>query len=95
MTWIMLCGAIVVLLVSLIVSQRRRPRDLLRADPNLNWGYRATRWVGNGLVFFAAIQLIAWLWSGANSLWTMIAIGLTGVALVFATSAKREAEPAK
>jgi hypothetical protein len=101
MTWIMLCVAIVVLLVSLIVSQRRRPRDLLRTDPNLNWVYRVTRWIGNGMVFFAVVYLVRWLWLGvAYSLWTkdaltLIALALSGVGAVIVTSAKRGAEADK
>lgn len=101
MVWIWTCVASIVLLASLIVSQLRHPRDLFHADPNLALGSRVTRWVGNGIVFFAAIQLMSWLWFGIRySLWdkdgmTAVAIGLTGFAIVFGTSARRGAESAK
>jgi RHS repeat-associated protein len=97
MTAIWICVAVIVLLASLIVSQRRTPRDLLRADPALTPSYRLTRWVGSGLVFVAVIQLMHWLWWGVRySTWSQdwmiaIALALTGVAIVWRLSARRGA----
>ena len=101
MTWIWMCVAAIVLLASLIVSQRRSARDLFHADPNLSRGYRVTRWVGNGLVFLAALQLMAWLWRGlVYSSWSQewmntVVLALIGVTIVFGLSARRGAESIK
>jgi hypothetical protein len=97
MTSIVLCAVGILLFASLILlSHRRAPRDLRRADPDLTLSYRLTRWAGGGLVFVATIQLMNWLWWGVwYSIWSrdwMIAMpqALTGVAIMWRLSARRE-----
>jgi hypothetical protein len=97
MTLIALRAGVIALIAVMIYAQRRNPRDLLHPNPNFAWS-QAIRWVGNGLVFFAAIHGFALLLQGADhSLWnergmTLIAVGLSGFAFVHATSATRHAE---
>jgi hypothetical protein len=88
-TWAYIYVASTLILGSMLLARRKRPRDLHRAPPGQNAYYRWTRTAGIGLTFGSLFEAVAALWrgeatSGSMLLWMLL--GITGLSTWFRLS---------